>query len=559
MLASLVLDNVTVDYPVYGSKKSFRSAINSTVGGLIRREGRDAQHVVVRALDQISLSIKHGDRLGIIGHNGAGKSTLLRVCAGVYEPTMGSVAIEGKVSPLFNVSPGLDPDDTGYENILTCGLFLGMSRTEVAQKVHDIEQFCELGDYLNIPVRAYSSGMLTRLCFAIATSIDPEILVLDEGLGAGDARFAEQAERRVESLVARSSIMILSSHSDALIRAMCNKAILLHSGRIEMEGTVDEVIDAYQKINQAVTRGRWDDQSDASTSVAAPLTTYHSIPLPFYKPDANFGFAPNEGRQTVTIAKGNSRHRFTATILPQGNGRATSHSQSLDHPARVIGIFGDSSVFGWGNADETTFPFILQSRLPKDLVRNFGFNGWSNIHALIKLKSLAQQGEKLNVVVMSYADFYDEINVAAASRLRAYNKSNLTEDYMPDMPGYGHPRARLMQGRVAVDMIPLFYEDSDLCDQPDPSKIEQHEVTLSVLAEARSVFPHARYLLAYMRGSDKSSVVAGVSVLGYEAIDLRLKPFEMDEGPLDGHHGPRAQVAFADKLFQVLAMLPTNE
>ena len=559
MLASLVLDNVTVDYPVYGSKISFRSALKRTVGGLIRREGRDEQHVVVRALDQISLSIKHGDRLGIIGHNGAGKSTLLRVCAGVYEPTMGSLAIAGKVSPLFNVSPGLDPDDTGYENILTCGLFLGMSRAEVAQKVRDIEQFCELGDYLNIPVRAYSSGMLTRLCFAIATSIDPEILVLDEGLGAGDARFAEQAERRVESLVARSSIMILSSHSDALIRAMCNKAILLHSGRIEMEGTVDEVLDAYRNMSQAVTRERWDDQPGANTSVAAPLTTYHSAPLPFYKPDADFGFAPNEGRQAVTIVRGNSRHQFTATILPQSNGRATSHSHSIDHPARAIGIFGDSSVFGWGNADETTFPFILQSRLPKDLVRNFGFNGWSNIHALIKLKSLAQQGHELHVVVMGYADFYDEINVAAASRLRAYNKSNLTEDYMPDVPGYGHPRARLIEGRLDIDVIPLFCEDNGLCDQLGPPRSMQHEVTLSILAEARSVFPHARYLLAYMRGSGKSSVVAGASALDYEVVDLRLKPFEMDEGPLDGHHGPRAQVAFADKLFQVLAMLPTNE
>ena len=558
MLASLVLDNVTVDYPVYGSKKSFRSALNRTVGGLIRREGRDEKHVVVRALDQISLSIKHGDRLGIIGHNGAGKSTLLRVCAGVYEPTMGSVAMAGKVSPLFNVSPGLDPDDTGYENILTCGLFLGMSRAEVAQKVSDIEQFCELGDYLNIPVRAYSSGMLTRLCFAIATSIDPEILILDEGLGAGDARFAEQAERRVESLVARSSIMILSSHSDALIRAMCNKAILLHSGRIEMEGTVDEVLDAYQNINQAMTREGWD--ADTSTSASVPSTVYHSAPLPFYRPDESLGFAPNEGRQSVTIARGNLCHQFISTILPHGNGRATSHFKSPCPPDRVIGIFGDSWIFGWGNTDETTFPFILQSRLPQDLVRNFAFNGWSTIHALIKLKSIEQQGDELNVVVMGYADFYDKLNVAAPSHLKQYKKNSLSEDYMPDVPGYGHPRARLIDGRLVVDVIPLFCEDNGLCDQPDPSRSMQRKVTLSILAEARRVFPHARYLLAYMRGPDGSSVVEGAAALGYEVIDLRPKtPFEMDEGPLDGHHGPRAQVAFTDKVFQALAMFPTNE
>lgn len=558
MLASLVLDNVTVDYPVYGSKISFRSALKRTVGGLIRREGRDEQHVVVRALDQISLSIKHSDRLGVIGHNGAGKSTLLRVCAGVYEPTMGSVAMAGRVSPLFNASPGLDPDDTGYENILTCGLFLGMSQAEVAQKVSDIEQFCELGDYLNIPVRAYSSGMLTRLCFAIATSIDPEILILDEGLGAGDARFAEQAERRVESLVARSSIMILSSHSDALIRAMCNKAILLHSGRIEMEGTVDEVLEAYQNINQAMTREGWD--ADTSTSASVPSTVYHSAPLPFYRPDESFGFAPNEGRQSVTIARGNLCHRFISTILPHGNGRATSHFKSPGPPDRVIGIFGDASIFGWGNTDETTFPFILQSRLPQDLVRNFAFNGWSNTHALIKLKLLAQQGDELKVVVMGYEDFYDKLNIAAPSRLRQYTKNILSEDYMPDVPGYGHPCARLIEGRLVVDVIPLFCEDNGLCDLPDPSRSMQHKVTLSILAEARSVFPHARYLLAYLRGPDGSSVVEGAAALGYEAIDLRPKtPFEMDEGPLDGHHGPRAQVAFADKLFPVLAMPFINE
>lgn len=249
-MASLVLENVTVDFPIYGSRMSFRSAIKSTVGGLIRREGKNEEHVVVRALDQMSLCIKHGDRLGIIGPNGAGKSTLLRVCAGVYEPTMGQVTMEGKVSPLFNVSPGLDPDDTGYENVLTCGLFLGMSRAEVAQKLPDIEQFCELGDYMNIPVRAYSTGMLTRLSFAIATSIDPEILILDEGLGAGDTRFAERAEKRVEALVARSSIMILASHSDALIHAMCNKAILLQSGTIIREGSVKDVLEAYHGLSR---------------------------------------------------------------------------------------------------------------------------------------------------------------------------------------------------------------------------------------------------------------------------------------------------------------------
>ena len=251
-MAFLSLESVTVDFPIYDSQKSFRSALRRRTGGLIRREGTPRhQRVTVRALENISLTLKHGDRLGIIGHNGAGKSTLLRVCAGVYEPTNGKALIEGKVSPLFNTSPGLDGDDTGYENIVTCGLFLGMTREEIAQKTPDIEQFSELGEYLSLPVRTYSSGMSVRLAFSIATAIDPEILILDEGLGAGDARFAERAKKRVDALVERSSILILASHSDELVRTMCNVAILLQGGRIVAQGVVGDVIEAYRKLNEA--------------------------------------------------------------------------------------------------------------------------------------------------------------------------------------------------------------------------------------------------------------------------------------------------------------------
>jgi len=205
----------------------------------------------VRALQNVSLKLGHGDRLGILGHNGAGKSTLLRVMAGVYVPTTGRVIIDGSVSPLFNSSPGLDIDDTGYENILTCGMLLGMTREEVTRKTPEIAAFTELGDYLNLPVRAYSTGMVTRLGFAIATAIDPEILLLDEGLAAGDARFAEHANRRIDALVERSSILVLASHSEALIRARCNRAMLLDGGRNVVLGGVDDVIEVYrQRIAQ---------------------------------------------------------------------------------------------------------------------------------------------------------------------------------------------------------------------------------------------------------------------------------------------------------------------
>jgi ABC-type polysaccharide/polyol phosphate transport system ATPase subunit len=206
--------------------------------------------VVVRALENVSLKLGHGDRLGILGHNGAGKSTLLRVLAGVYVPVGGRVVSEGRVSPLFNTSPGLDLDDTGYENIVTCGLLLGMSRQEIARKTPDIAEFSELGDYLNLPVRAYSTGMVTRLGFAIATAIDPEILLLDEGLGAGDARFADRAKRRVDALIERTSILVLASHSETLIRSLCNRAVLLTAGRVVMVSGVDDVIEAYRQASR---------------------------------------------------------------------------------------------------------------------------------------------------------------------------------------------------------------------------------------------------------------------------------------------------------------------
>ena len=255
-MASLVLENITVEFPIYGYQKSFRTALSQATGGLIHREGmHHHQRVTVRALENLSLTLKHGDRLGIVGHNGAGKSTLLRVCAGVCEPCQGRVNIEGHVSPLFTTSPGLDGDDSGYENIITCGLFLGMTRNEINRKIADIEQFTELGDYLSLPVRTYSTGMLVRLGFAIATAIDPEILILDEGLGAGDARFAERAKKRVDALIERSSILVLASHSDLLIQSMCNRAILLNRGSMAASGGVDEVIEAYHEMSAKQAEG----------------------------------------------------------------------------------------------------------------------------------------------------------------------------------------------------------------------------------------------------------------------------------------------------------------
>src|SRR5262249_36767603 len=200
-LTSIVASNLTIDFPIYGSShRSLRQTLFARTGGLVRHEHAGRQkRIVVRALDEISFTLRNGDRLGLIGHNGAGKSTLLKVIAGGYTPDAGSIRIEGRVSPLFNSAPGLDAGANRYDNIKTCGMLLGMSSDEIDRKLLDIVDFCELGEYLDLPVRTYSTGMVARLGFAIATAIEPDILLLDEGLGAGDARFAARAEARMQS------------------------------------------------------------------------------------------------------------------------------------------------------------------------------------------------------------------------------------------------------------------------------------------------------------------------------------------------------------------------
>jgi ABC-type polysaccharide/polyol phosphate transport system ATPase subunit len=255
-VASITLENVTVDFTIYGHH-SFRTALLSSAGGLIRRQGRKNDRVTVRALDNLSLQISHGDRVGLIGHNGAGKSTLLRVLAGVYAPVSGRIITEGTVSSLLNSSPGMNSDDTGYENIMTCGMYLGMTKNEILRKIPDIEEFTELGEYLTLPIRTYSTGMLTRLGFGIATSIDPEILLLDEGLGAGDTRFIERVNQRINKLISRASILVIASHGVDLIKSMCNRCILMNHGQVVRVGNTDEVINAYHRLNsaQAVAQG----------------------------------------------------------------------------------------------------------------------------------------------------------------------------------------------------------------------------------------------------------------------------------------------------------------
>jgi ABC-2 type transport system ATP-binding protein/lipopolysaccharide transport system ATP-binding protein len=245
--ATVLLDEVAVSFPVYqaGSRSLKKRALFHGSGGRI---GRDAhQRIIVEALRGVSLSLKRGDRLALIGPNGAGKTTLLRVIAGIYEPERGVVRTRGRISPMFDVSLGIDAELSGYDNIRIRGLLLGLSPRAIEQHLPDIAEFTELGGYLDMPVRTYSAGMILRLSFAVATCFEPEILLMDEWILAGDAHFLGRAELRIKRFVERASVLVLSSHNLDICSRWCTKALWLDQGQVRAFGPVDEVIADYSR------------------------------------------------------------------------------------------------------------------------------------------------------------------------------------------------------------------------------------------------------------------------------------------------------------------------
>ncbi|WP_245293597.1 ABC transporter ATP-binding protein [Pseudochrobactrum sp. B5] len=199
-------------------------------GGIISRGTSNI--ITVKALDDISFTLNDGDRVGLIGHNGAGKSTLLRTLGGIYAPTAGSVCVEGRISTIFELGAGLDAELSGYENIIRMAMFLGATKSRARSFIPDIEEFTELGNFLAAPVHTYSAGMLTRLTFAISTAIQPEILLIDEVLGAGDASFQEKAKARMENVIKSASIFVLASHSTEMIKLYCNRTLQFEHGKL---------------------------------------------------------------------------------------------------------------------------------------------------------------------------------------------------------------------------------------------------------------------------------------------------------------------------------------
>jgi lipopolysaccharide transport system ATP-binding protein len=244
-MAYIEFKNVCVDFPIYNANgRSLKKRLMQVATG--GQLGADDQgRVIVRALDGLSFSLKDGDRVGLLGHNGAGKSTLLRLLSGVYSPSSGTAYIKGEVGSLIDISLGIDPEATGRENIYLRGGLLGMTKSKITEKLDEIIDFSELGDFVDMPLRTYSTGMHLRLAFAVSTIVSSEILLMDEWLSVGDEGFKHKAESRMTELVRATNILVIASHSLDLIMQTCNRVIWLEHGKIVMDSDPETVANAY--------------------------------------------------------------------------------------------------------------------------------------------------------------------------------------------------------------------------------------------------------------------------------------------------------------------------
>lgn len=244
-MAVINLQAVCVEFPIFNSTdRSFKKRLmNVATGGQITADA--AGVVVVRSLDNLNLRVEHGERVALLGHNGAGKTTLLRVLGGVYVPTHGTAIVEGELGSLIDISLGIDPDASGLENIYLRGRLLGMSANEIKEKTPEIIDHSELGNFIEMPLRTYSSGMQMRLAFSISTTLRPEILLMDEWLSVGDEGFRHKAEARMKEVVLATSILVVATHSRELCMQICTRAIWLEHGQIKMDGAPKQVCDAY--------------------------------------------------------------------------------------------------------------------------------------------------------------------------------------------------------------------------------------------------------------------------------------------------------------------------
>lgn len=246
--ASITVRSATLDYPI-GSLS--RASLKATLFSLLGAKERGPKIEYVRALKNVSFTVSAGERLGVIGRNGSGKSTLLRALAGIYPISSGLIEVRGRVQGMFDISLGFEPEATGRENILYRGMVMGLSQAEVKAREAEIIEFANIGEFIDLPVRTYSTGMGVRLAFAISTYMRGDILLLDEMLSAGDAGFVAKAQERMKSLVNSASIVVLVSHDMAAIQNVCARTIWLEGGRIIAQGPSEEVVSAYLEHSAA--------------------------------------------------------------------------------------------------------------------------------------------------------------------------------------------------------------------------------------------------------------------------------------------------------------------
>jgi ABC-type polysaccharide/polyol phosphate transport system ATPase subunit len=250
-VASIILDRVGVRFPLFGARTGPRASARRAVGGAIDWSGRGPSSVI--ALEDVSLTLRDGDRIGLIGHNGSGKSTLLRVIGGIYEPCAGRIRVSGRVLSLFDPMLGMSYECTGRENVVLRGIYIGLTPRQALARIDEIAEFSELADYMDVPLKAYSSGMQLRLAFSIATVFEPEILLLDEQFVMGDAAFIEKAEKRLKAFVASAGIVVQASHSEKLIRETCDRVLLLDHGRAVMLGEPELAFERYAELRREET------------------------------------------------------------------------------------------------------------------------------------------------------------------------------------------------------------------------------------------------------------------------------------------------------------------
>jgi ABC-type polysaccharide/polyol phosphate transport system ATPase subunit len=243
------LRDVSLRFVSYSDKQY--SLKKSALNLLLRREGPPLSNEFW-ALRNVDLQMRKGERIGILGLNGAGKSTLLRLLARIYSPTHGNLTVKGSVAPLIEMGAGFNPELSGYDNILLNGAMLGMKPREMRKKVEGIYEFTGLREFADLPLKYYSSGMYSRLAFAIATEVDPEILLIDESLGAGDVVFVDRAKERIRQLLERSNLVVIVSHDLGALKAMCTRGIWMHEGQVRGDAPIDDTLDRYLEFTRAI-------------------------------------------------------------------------------------------------------------------------------------------------------------------------------------------------------------------------------------------------------------------------------------------------------------------